>query len=112
MEVRAYLQPLLAFAACLLHAAAPAGVGAARAADLATLTKWGAPEGTLKQQGEYCHALDGQTRLARWTLESLTMEDLAGRATRIDSFAADPSVPVEFRATLAAYQHHWKFHQS
>lgn len=101
MEVRAYLQPLLAFAACLLHAAAPAGVGAA---DLATLTKWGAPEGTITQQGAYCHALDGQTRLARWTLESLTMEDLAGRATRIDAFAADPSVPAEFRATLAAYQ--------
>lgn len=79
-------------------------VACAHAADLATLTKWGTPEGTVKQQGEFCYAMDGQTRLARWTLESIGVEELAGRATRIDSFAADESIPAEFRASLADYQ--------
>lgn len=74
------------------------------AADLETLGRWGWPEGTVVKQGEFAHAIDGQTRLARWTIESVDILDLRGGADRVDRFYPDNRVPVEFRATLEDYQ--------
>jgi endonuclease G len=86
--------------AFVLSAAAPSATPT-RAAY--TPDRWGTPEGTVIQQGEFLLAFDGRTRCPRWTLELLTAKTVKHNASRQDKFSPPAFVPQEFRPALRDY---------
>lgn len=79
------------------------GVAIADAAP-ADIAKFGFPEGTPIEQGQFVFAFDGRTREPRWTLERLDWDTIhVGRAIRNESFTSDARIPKPFRVTDADY---------
>lgn len=73
----------------------------------ADLTRWRTPDSNYfrSASGEFLIGKPDRTRCARWVLEYLTQDTLAGSADRDDDrWRADDDVPVEYRATLADYR--------
>lgn len=69
------------------------------------LYRFGTPEGTVCDHGDWCFAFDGRTRLPRWTLEHLTIDTIEGDAERPDDFRTDERIPDEFRPEPKDYRH-------
>jgi endonuclease G, mitochondrial len=74
------------------------------APDPQSLYRFGTPEGTVYDQGDWCFAFDGRTRLPRWAMEHLTIDTIAGDAERPDDFRTDERIPDEFRPELKDYR--------
>ncbi len=70
----------------------------------ADIAKFGLPEGSPIEQGQFVFAFDGRTREARWALERLDWDTIhVGRAVRNESFTTDERIAKPFRVSDADY---------